>query len=161
MVTTMILFLFIMLLFGFIDYCNYCFIVVILLFMFLSVFVLLCFYCLLAIILYSIVFQHLYYIFIVFQHLFVQDSFFFGSPVPFGACRALFATYESKAACKFSLKSSFLLHFRPWDLSRKMRREILIEKDVLNVLRGAFCVELWSFYCKPKNSGPNVVYYVL
>ena len=36
-----------------------------------------------------------------------------------------------------------------------MRREILIEKDVLNVLRDALGVELWPFYCKPKNFGPN------
>ena len=40
-----------------------------------------------------------------------------------------------------------------------MRREILIEKDVLNVLRDALGVELWTFYCKPKNFGPNVIYY--
>ena len=57
-------------------------------------------------------------------------------------------------------KNIFLVHFKPWDLSRKMRREILIEKDVLNVLRDAFCVELWSFYCKHKNFGPNAIYYV-
>ena len=41
-----------------------------------------------------------------------------------------------------------------------MRREILIEKDVLNVLRDALGVELWLFYCKPKNFGPNVIYYL-
>ena len=41
-----------------------------------------------------------------------------------------------------------------------MRREILIEKDVLNVLRDALGVELWLFYCKIKNFGPNVIYYV-
>ena len=41
-----------------------------------------------------------------------------------------------------------------------MRREFLIEKEVLNVLRDAFCVELWTFYCKPKNFGPNVIYYL-
>ena len=89
-----------------------------------------------------------------------QYSFFFVSVVPAGACRALFATCESKAACNFSLKLIFLLHFRPWDLSRKMRREILIEKEVLNVLRDAWGVELWTFYCKPKNFGPNVIYYL-
>ena len=43
------------------------------------------------------------------------------------------------------------MHFKPRDLSRKMRREILIEKDVLNVLRDAFCIELQPFHCKPKN----------
>ena len=78
-----------------------------------------------------------------------------------GSVGAFFATCESKAACTFSLKLTFLLHFRPWDLSRKMRREILIEKEVLNVLRDALGVELWTFYCKPKNFGPNVIYYVL
>ena len=41
-----------------------------------------------------------------------------------------------------------------------MRREILIEKAVLNVLRDALGVELWLFYWKPKNFGPNVKYYV-
>ena len=40
-----------------------------------------------------------------------------------------------------------------------MRREILIEKDVLNVLRDALGVELWPFYCKPKNFGPDVIHY--
>ncbi len=52
------------------------------------------------------------------------------------------------------------MHFKPRDLSRKMRCEILIEKDVLDVLRDAVGVELWLFYCTPKNFGPNVVYYV-
>ena len=52
------------------------------------------------------------------------------------------------------------MHFKPWDLSRKKHLEILIEKDVLNVLRDALGVELWPFYCKPKNFGPNVIYYV-
>ena len=53
------------------------------------------------------------------------------------------------------------MHFKPWDLSRKMRREILIEKEVLNVLRGALGVEFWLFYYKPKNFGPTVIYYLL
>ena len=35
----------------------------------------------------------------------------------------------------------------------------MIEKEVLNVLRDALGVELWTFYCKHKNFGPNVVYY--
>ena len=34
---------------------------------------------------------------------------------------------ESKAVCKVLKKTVFLLHFRPWDLSRKMRREISID----------------------------------
>ena len=76
---------------------------------------------------------------------FKQDSFFFGSAVPAGACRAPFASCKSKAACKFSQKLAFFIHFKAWDLSRKMRREILIEKDVLNVLRDALGVELWLF----------------
>ena len=91
---------------------------------------------------------------------FKQDSLFFGSAVPAGACRAPFASCKSKAACKFSQKLAFFIHFKAWDLSRKMRREILIEKDVLNVLRDALGVELWLFYCKPKNFGPNVIYFV-
>ena len=36
----------------------------------------------------------------------------------------------------------------------KMRHEILIEKDVLNVLRDAFCVELRPFYCSKRISVP-------
>ena len=49
---------------------------------------------------------------------------------PQGPVGRFFANYiscESKAACKVSKKLVFLVHFRPWDLSRKMRREILIE----------------------------------
>ena len=37
------------------------------------------------------------------------------------------STCKSKAACKFSKKLVFLVHFKPWDLSRKMRREFLTE----------------------------------
>ena len=42
-----------------------------------------------------------------------------------------------------------------------MRREILIEKAVLIVLRDALGVELWSFLWIKKNFGPNVRYSVL
>ena len=46
---------------------------------------------------------------------------------PSGVFFANYISCESKVACIFSKKLGFLVHFRPWDLSRKMRREISID----------------------------------
>ena len=41
-----------------------------------------------------------------------------------------------------------------------MRREFLIEKEVLNVLRDAFLRRVMVILLQEKNVGPNVKYYV-
>ena len=72
-------------------------------------------------------------LFIFFFILFLVYFDFFLSSAhqrPQGPVGRFFANYiscESKVACTFSKKLVFLVHFRPWDLSRKMRREILTD----------------------------------